>query len=120
MTRAAIYAAIDAERDRQAAKWGTDPMPFSLPSDIYSTDEWEAKRNCDEAMARGECTHSLVICEEAAEVYRAAREVELVRGLVASQRHVSPHLVGSHERLRTELIQLAASAVKALEQLGGS
>ena len=107
LLRASLLNEIDAERERQIRKWGLQPLPMALPSDRYSALEEIAKANCDMAMEQGNNSHALVIAEEAAEVYAAAQAFN------ASERK-GPKI---RDKLRTELIQLAACCVKALEQL---
>ena len=106
--RLRILRDVSHERERQLRKWGAQPLPMALPSDRYSTLEEMAKANCDLAMEQDCNTHALVIAEEAAETYAAAQAFN-----VATPKHRE----SARQRLRTELVQLAACCVKALEQL---
>lgn len=111
--REQIYNRISAERMLQIRKWGIQAIPMALPTDVYSTVESDAKQSCDEAAAEGRCTHALVIAEEAAEVYTAAQEYQAARAAGSDY----DRLAAARRELSTELIQLAACCVKALEQL---
>lgn len=127
MTRAQVYALIDAERARQDAKWGeqrhpdvdrvlTDRVPspyhkssFAMPgcTPARMAEEYgiptasRAKANCDGAARSGHPTWAHIAVEELAEVVEAAT--------LAQQRQ------GPEEDVDKELVQLAAVCVQWLE-----
>ena len=94
--RAKIFAEISAERDRQdVIHPGTTQIPDGTGGGGYETREAIAKHSCDRATREGRLTHAHVFEEEAAEVMAATDPV----------------------KLRKELIQVAAVAVKWVEEL---
>lgn len=105
--RAVIYREIDAERERQDAKWGpvrrrpdVDPVLAArgashqrICEEHEIPTETRAKFLCENAERRGECSFTAIVVEELAEV-------------------VAKH---GTTAMREELIQLAACIVKWVE-----
>jgi hypothetical protein len=99
-----ILGEIFTERQKQDAKWGVQNHP-DWSFDYYNEslfvivgDANDAKELCDEAFAakRGSYTH--ILLEEMQEAFAEARD-------------------GEKEKLREELIQIAAVAVAWIEKL---
>lgn len=91
-----IFREIDAERDRQDRLHpGTTQIPDGTGGGGYDTRETIAKNACDRAHREGRLTHAHVFEEEAAEVLAAT----------------------DPEKLRKELVQVAAVAVKWIEEI---
>lgn len=89
MTRADIFAEIEAERARQDAKWGEQNHP-SVPQPVFSHVEFDrredaelARAACDRAAREGRCTWMHIAREEFAEAIAetdaAAQRAELVQ-----------------------------------------
>ena len=96
--RAAIYASIDRERMRQNFVHGdAREMPVFGPSPLFGS-EREARGRYDAAVELGTVTHSHVVLEEAAEAWQAFQ-------------------AGDMAACRRELIETAASVIKAVEAL---
>lgn len=83
------------ERKRQHAKWGYQNLPNGTGDPIYGLQAEGAKVNCDEAAKIGMVTFRHILCEE---FYEALAET-------------------NPERLRRELIQVAAVCVQWSEAL---
>jgi hypothetical protein len=86
---------VEAERMRQNELWGQQDLPSGTGGTHWSERVRHAQEMCELARKRGMMTHRHVLLEE---VYEAFAEVDPVR-------------------LRAELIQVAAVAVKWIEQL---
>lgn len=114
-TRARIFAAIQAERERQDARWGEQNHP-----DVWPRTQWhetvttdvmarhygvpeatEAKARCDRSAWCGTCTWAHILVEEVAEVIEAAT--------------IAEGQDGPEEDVDRELVQLAAVCVSWLE-----
>jgi hypothetical protein len=83
---AAFVADVDAERQRQLAKWGEQQHPDNTGSTFYAKRAVAARRNCQLAADAGMTAWDLVLLEE---VYEALAESE-------------------PKALRAELVQVAA------------
>lgn len=101
MTRAAIYDAIDVERERQEAKFPNQHLPSAqvggFPPRFISSAQ-QARRWTDASHQAGTLSWTDVFVEEAAEAVDAAEEGDL-------------------PGLRQELVQVIAVCVRWLEDL---
>lgn len=90
-----VLSDVIEERQRQHAEHGVQTLPDGTgdPADYTARDR--AQRLCDEATARGQLTWRDILAEEVAEVFAETRP----------------------ERLREELVQVAAVAVQWIEAL---
>jgi len=95
--RESIYAEIDAERERQDKKHGTEmDLPIVLGEDLRLVEHHEyVQRVYDMRERKGLLSHALIMVEEVA---------ELVHARTMSERE-------------TEAIQVAACAVKLIEAI---
>ncbi len=105
-----IFEQIKAERKRQDAKWGVQNLPSVCKiltdrvggcSPVRMCEEYEiptesrAKQLCDTATRRGELTHAHIVLEELSESVSCLNDADR----------------------RVELIQLAATIVKWIENI---
>lgn len=96
VNRTPIFAAIDAERDRQDRLHpGTTRIPDGTGGKLFGALEATARARFEVARANGRLTHADVFFEEAAEVLAET----------------------DPDRLRVEIIQAAAVLVKWAEEL---
>lgn len=116
--RQRILEEIDAERERQDAKWGEQNHPDvdRVLTDRHGActvarmcEEYgiphptRAKAECDHAAKIGQCTWAHILVEELAEAVEAATLAQLGREPLAA--------------LRKELVQVAAVAVSWIEAI---
>jgi NTP pyrophosphatase (non-canonical NTP hydrolase) len=96
-----VASEVVAERARQDAKWGVQPLP-DITDDFIELDELPseatARNRCDSAHERGVCSHAHVLLEETIEAFEAAKQ-------------------GDTTGLRKELIQVAAVCVKWVQHI---
>jgi ADP-ribose pyrophosphatase YjhB (NUDIX family) len=92
---ARVLAAVTAERAAQDARWGMQELPDGTGAEGAVADADRAKREVSEAHDRGELSWRHILHEEVLEAYAES---------------------GS-ERLRAELVQVAAVAVKWIQAL---
>lgn len=83
------------ERLAQIDQWGDQDLPLGFGGAEFRRLSDQYRRECDEATDRGEVTHQHVLREE---VYEALSEADPAKA-------------------RDELIQLAACAIKAIQQI---
>jgi len=96
VNRTPIFEAIDAERDRQdRIHPGTTRIPDGTGGTGYETYREIARIRCDRAQREGRLTHAHYFEEE---VWEVLAETD-------------------PEKLRTELVQVAACCVKWVEEL---
>lgn len=95
VTVQAVLDDIATEREAQYEQWGDQPLPLGFGSRIYRVWADQYRKECDEADERGELTHRHILLEEFSEALAE----------------------GDPQKARDELIQLAACAVKAIEQI---
>lgn len=97
--RAAIYAAIDAERERQDAQHGPQrELPvFDRLFPVFGTERTQ-RAHYNYAKADHRLTHSHIISEESAEAWQAFAEGDL-------------------DACRREMVEAAACWIKAIEAL---
>lgn len=86
---------VGQERQAQVAQWGDQPLPLGFGAHKYRVLSDQFRRECEEAHQHGELTHRHVLLEE---FYEALAEVDPAKA-------------------RDELIQLAAVAVKVIEDI---
>ncbi len=86
---------VAQERLAQLAQWGDQPLPLGFGGPEYRRLSVQYRRECDEAAEHGEVTHRHVLLEE---VYEALAESDPAKA-------------------RDELIQVAAVAVKAIQDI---
>lgn len=106
VSRAEIFAEVEAERQRQHAKWGVQDLP-SVPSlrrfktrdaaciMLGIPTEEGAKFLCNEALRLGHCTYAHIVVEELSEAVSAPNDATR----------------------RGELVQLAACVVQWIEAI---
>lgn len=96
INRTPIFAEVDAERDRQdRIHPGTTRIPDGTGGGGYETYREITRLSCDRAHREGRLTHAHVFAEEAWEVLAETDPA----------------------KLRKELVQVAAVAVKWIEEL---
>ena len=101
MTRVDIYAAINAERERQHAKWNR----------IH---DW-GFGDCSSDLVE-DPTRVMVLCEEVGEAAKEVSELALISLLSCrSGMYSQAVLDGKRDAARAEVIQVAAVAVAILE-----
>lgn len=96
-----VLGEVAAERVRQFEKFGAQPTPMADPADspaCYETIAEYAKEAFESAISDGTISHAKILAEEVAEFYEAAHMEQL-------------------QNARAELVQVAAVAVKAIEQI---
>lgn len=92
---AQVLYEVGLERGRQYKKWGPQHHPDGTSHAGYATMRDEARESCDDYAARGEVTWLDILLEE---TYEAAAERD-------------------EDRLREELVQVAAVAAAWIEDI---
>lgn len=90
-----VLEEVGAERERQHAKWGEQNHPDGTSFDAWALQRDLARHDCEQAAADGQATYVRILREEVLEAF-AEEDVE---------------------RLRAELVQVAAVAVQWIETL---
>lgn len=96
-----VAGEVVAERQRQHEKWGEQTHPDGTGGALAANDEIDAKRACQQAAAEGRCTWRLILDEEVREAFAES----------------------DPDRLRAELVQVAAVAaswIEAIDRRSGS